>query len=261
MKKNKLKIGLALGGGGALGMAHIGVLEVLEEHGIHIDYIAGTSMGAIVGSAYASGITPKEMRDIASKVRTINLLDLNLKRGSFLSGASAEKWIKNIIKVDTFDKLKIPFSCTACDLLNGELVVLNSGDLIKSVRASMSVPAVFRPVEMDGRYLVDGGVVCNVPADIVKQMGADIVIAVNVLGDYKLNKKPTSMIGTLLNTIYLQQSVLTKSLVNNVDVYIDLNLGIKNQQTFSKNNFSRCINVGKQQAEKVIPQILSLLNK
>ena len=166
----------------------------------------------------------------------MDLVDFKVQKGAMFSGASAEKWITNCVKCNTFEELNIPFSCTACDLLNGELVVLNSGDLIKSVRASMSVPAIFKPVELDGRYLVDGGVVCNVPADIVKSMGADIVISVNVMGDYKLDKKPTSAILTVLDTIFLQQSIITKNSITkkNTDIYIDLGLGIKNQQIFEK---------------------------
>lgn len=263
MSEKKLKIGLALGGGGALGMGHVGVLEVLEEYGIHIDMIAGSSMGAIVGAAYASGVSTKEMREFSEKVKTFDLLDVNFQSGSVLSGASAEKWLKKIIKSSTFDELNIPFACTACDLLNGELLVLDKGDLLKSVRASMSVPAIFRPVEIDGRYLIDGGVICNIPADIVKSMGADIVISVNVLGDYRLEKKPTSAMVTLLDTLFLQQSILTKNSITkeNTDVYIDLNLGIRNQQTFAKEHALKCINTARNATEKAIPEIIKLIEK
>lgn len=263
MSEKKLKIGLALGGGGALGMGHVGVIEVLEENGIHVDMIAGTSMGAIVGAAYASGVTTKEMREFADRVRTIDLMDINLQKGFLFSGASAEKWLKNCIKATTFEELTMPFSCTACDLLNGELVVLDSGDLIKSVRASMSVPAIFRPVDIDGRCLIDGGVVCNVPADMVKAMGADIVISVNVLGDYKLEKKPTSAMVTLLDILFLQQSMITKNSITkkNTDIYIDLNLGIKNQQIFGKEYTKLYINKARNATEKMMPKLKKLIQK
>jgi NTE family protein len=263
MSKKKLKIGLALGGGGALGMAHVGVLEILEENGIHIDMIAGTSMGAIVGAAYASGVKTEEMREFVNKIRTLDLVDFKLQKGAVFSGASAEKWIANCVKSNTFEELNMPFACTACDLLNGELVVLNSGDLIKSVRASMSVPAIFKPVELDGRYLIDGGVVCNVPADIVKNMGADIVISVNVMGDYKLDKKPTSAILTVLDTIFLQQSIITKNSITkkNTDIYIDLELGIKNQQIFEKDHTILYINKARNITEKLMPRIKKLIEK
>ena len=263
MSKKKLKIGLALGGGGALGIGHVGVLEILEENGIHVDMIAGTSMGAIVGAAYASGVKTEEMRDFANKIKTFDLVDFKFQKGAVFSGASAEKWIRNCLKCDTFEELTMPFSCVACDLLNGDMVVLDSGDLIKSVRASMSVPGIFKPVELDGRYLVDGGVVCNVPADIVKKMGADIVISVNVLGDYELEKKPTSAILTVLDTIFLQQSIITKNSITkkNTDIYLDLDLGIKNQQIFDIDHTILHINKARNITEKMMPKIKKLINK
>lgn len=264
MKEDKqVKIGLALGGGGALGMGHVGVLEVLEEHGIKVDFIAGTSMGAIIGGAYASNVSTKEMHSTAEKLKTIDLLDVNLKTGALLSGKSAEKIIKNIIKVKTFEELTIPFACTSCNLLNGERVVLNKGDLVKSIRASMSVPGVFRPVEEDGMCLVDGGLMGNVPADVVKDMGADIVIAVNVLGKYEISKPPKNLIATVLNTIFLQQSVLTERCIReeNPDIYINLDLGYVKQQEFSKKQAIKCINIAREETEKYIPQILKLIEE
>lgn len=257
MKKKKIKIGLALGGGGALGLGHIGVLEVLEENGIKVDMIAGTSMGAIIGSAYASGLSTSEMKDIACKLKTIDLFDINLKMGGLLSGTSAEKWIKNAIKIKDFNETQIPFACTACDLYSGKEVVLNSGNIIKAVRASMSAPAVFRPVEMDNMCLVDGGLLGNVPAQVVKDMGADIVIAVNVLGDYKVTKKPNSITMTIFDSIFLQQNFITKTKITkkNTDIYLNLNLGLNKQQEFSKKHTLECIEKARQETIAILPKI------
>ncbi len=263
MKNKKIKIGLALGGGGALGFAHIGVLEVLEENGIEVDLIAGISMGSIIGSAYASGKTTKEMKEMAYKFKTIHLFDINLKTGSLLSGYSAEKWIRNVLNIKDFNETKIPFACTACDLYSGKEIVFKSGDIVKAVRASISAPAIFRPVEMDNMCLVDGGLLGNVPAQVVKDMGADIVIAVDVLGEYKVSKKPNSITTMIFDCIFLQQNFITKTKITkkNTDVYINLNLGLNKQQVFSKKYAMKYIEKGREETLKIIPLLKDKIEK
>ena len=258
MSEKDIKIGLALGGGGALGFAHIGVIEVLQENGIEVDYIAGTSMGAIVGASLACGFSTDYMREIAKKVKTHSLLDLNMQlKGGLLGGTSALKWIQNAVNVDDFKDTKIPFACTATDLLSGKQVVLNKGNILKAIRASMSIPGIFNPVEYDDMYLIDGGMLCNVPSQVVKDMGADFVIAVDIMGDYNLPKKPKLMPMVLLHTIFMQQSHITKDLINeeNTDVLIDMNLGYIKMLEFTKENAVRWIVHARNETKKMIPEI------
>ncbi len=213
--EDRPKVGLALGGGGARGVAHIGVLKALEKLGIPVDYIAGTSMGAVVGGLYASGMSPDEIEEHFREADWRNLLsdspprasetfrskqrdfelDQNIELGLSRSGelqlpeglVAGRKLLVNLREltfpvrgVQDFNKLPIPFRAIATNIETGEKVVLDHGDLAEAMRASMAVPGVFTPYRIDGRALVDGGLTSNLPIDTVQAMGADIVIAVDV---------------------------------------------------------------------------------
>ncbi len=207
-------VGLVLGGGGARGAAHVGVLKVLERERIPVCAIAGTSMGAVVGSLYASGMTPDDIEKALASVDWKDLfqddpgraalpmrrkeaqlnyraeLEAGWRDGApvFPSGAVQGQKLGLLLRrlmldasrTSRFDELPIPFRAIATDIVSGERVVFAEGDLAMAVRASMAVPAVFSPAEIDGRILVDGGIVDNVPVDVVRDMGADVVIAVDV---------------------------------------------------------------------------------
>jgi len=229
------RIGLALGGGGALGLTHIGVLKVLEEHRIPIGFIAGTSMGAIVAGCYASGMAPDEIQAFLEKLdwdevmsdetprrelyfrRKADdqryLLEMGIGRHGIKmgTGIAAGQKFNNIMQyltlraagVTDFDKLPIPYRAVATDLQSGTPYVISGGNLATAMRASMAVPGVFTAVEIDGRVLVDGGVVMNLPVDVVRGMGADIVIAVDV-GSASDNVNPDALktIGGILGRTY-----------------------------------------------------------
>ena len=177
------KIGLALSGGGARGFAHIGVLKVLAEQNIIFDMIAGTSVGAIIGGAVAAGMSVEEIVAMSEKVGYTNMMRPTLRFGGLLSNAPMGKFIQRHFPVTRFEDLAVPFSAVAFDLANNERVVLSgSGDLVTAICASCAVPGVFAPVcESGGRKLVDGGVTSPMPIDIVRAMGADVVIAVDLL--------------------------------------------------------------------------------
>src|SRR5437867_6349390 len=214
VRPHRPRIGLALSGGGARGIAHVGVLEVLEELRVPIDFIAGTSMGSIVGGLYASGMSPAQMRSALLNLDWNDLfndrpprrdmcyrrkeddasdlinLEMGLKDGRLLlpRGLVAGQKIAFALESITlqaagardFDRLPIPFRAVATDLGSGEMVVLDHGHLADALRASMSIPGVVAPFEMEGRLLVDGGLVRNLPVDVARAMGADVVIAVDV---------------------------------------------------------------------------------
>jgi NTE family protein len=224
------KIGLVLGGGGARGAAHIGVLRVLERERIPIDYVAGTSMGAIVGGLYASGLSADEIERVLNSIdwddafvdkspradrpfirkrddenylvkRDIGFGDDMRVRfpAGLVEGQKIDLILKantlHVDRIDSFDELPTPFRAIATDILTGQAVVLSHGDLARSIRASMSVPAIFSPVEIGGKLLVDGGVANNVPVDVVRQMGADVVIAVDVGSPALTREQLTSVFG------------------------------------------------------------------
>ena len=208
------RIGLVLGGGGARGGAHIGVLRVMEELRIPVHYVAGTSMGSLVGALYSAGYSPDQIQQIVERIPweqafrdapDRRLLSYRRKQEDLLAlvpfevgigkkGISAKEGILQGTRIDfvlrsltlettgleSFDKLRIPYRAVAADLRNGEMVVLDRGDLARAMRASMSLPGIFAPVEIDGRVLVDGGIARNIPVDVARSMGAEKIIAVDV---------------------------------------------------------------------------------
>lgn len=175
---------MALGGGGAKGLAHIGVIKVLEKYGIPIDFIAGTSMGALVGGWYATRKKIKILETLFLEIDDNETYSMNQvikeRKGVLFSDKAVIKRIESAFQDLTFDDCQIPLAVVATDVTTGEKVILNNGKLIDAVKASISMPLIFKPVKSDGRLLMDGGFVDPVPADVVKEMGADFVIAVDV---------------------------------------------------------------------------------
>jgi NTE family protein len=236
------RIALALSGGGARGLAHIGVLQWLEENHIPVDSIAGTSMGGLVGALYATGRSPAEMRQFVATIHWDEAMasepsypqlsyrrkedrrtdqipsQLGLKNGlNGPLGVSAGPGVGLILDriafpysaVATFDDLPIPFRCVATDMLSGDAVILKDGSLAQSLRATMAIPGLFTPVELDGKLLADGGLVDNIPTDVARQMNADIVIAVDVTGPLAGRKDLESL------TAFLSQAVDIMTLGDN----------------------------------------------
>jgi NTE family protein len=175
-------IGLALGGGFARGIAHIGVFKVLEEEDIPIRYVAGTSVGALIGAAYCSGVSVAELEQIANRVRFKHIARWTLSRYGFASNQRMIGFLNSILKGKTFEELRIPLAVIATDFSTGEGVVFHSGPLIDPVRASCAYPGMFLPVKIRGRMLVDGMLAHAVPAVPLRAMGADRVIAVHLKG-------------------------------------------------------------------------------
>ncbi len=181
-------LGLALGGGGARGLAHIGILKVLEQENIPIDCMSGTSMGGIITAAYAVGHSMDDLKVEAIKTGQLpfmlKLVDWELPVTGLLAGPRIEEYLaKQLGKDTTFESLPIPIALTAVDVYTAKEIVFSSGNLIYGVRATMALPGVVEPLQKEGQLLVDGGVLNNVPADLVRKMGAEIVIAVDVSPD------------------------------------------------------------------------------
>ncbi len=194
LKKNK-KIGLVLGSGAAKGLAHIGVLKVLDELGIKPDIITGTSIGALIGALYASGLKAKEIEIIAkaiNKKQAKQLFKVSLNGAGFSEGKNINKMLNSILLKKNIGEFDIPFACVACNIIDGREIVFEKGDAIQAIRASISVPVLLTPQKFNNNVLVDGGLVNPVPVDIARRMGADYIIAVNVLKPPVLKHKKLS---------------------------------------------------------------------
>ncbi len=267
MKLRKRKIGLALGSGAARGLAHIGVLGVLEREGIPVDMIAGSSAGALVGALYAQGKTASKIQDLAIELgskRFALLADPTLPKTGLIKGRKIEEEFKSIIGGDIeFGDLKIPFACVAADIETGEEVVINQGSVLEGVRASISIPVIFTVVRREGRYLVDGGLVNPVPVSILKSMEADFIIAVNVTPDIRERTqhrgkeeeelKEPNIISVLMQSIYITTYSLVKSSMEGADVIIEPQ--VAHIGHFDFHRARECILQGSLAAQASIPEI------
>lgn len=231
-RRRAKKIGLALGGGGARGLAHIQVLETLDELGIRPHRIAGTSFGAVIGALYSSGLSGTEIRKLVyhwqtpspvrkdSKLnrhdlrRWASLLDPAFDRSGLFKGEKIIRFLSDHIQCNTFGQLNIPLRVVAADYSDGFEVVLNSGDLLSAVRASMAIPGVFTPVSRDGRLLIDGGVVNPLPYDLL-QNECDLVVAVDVGGSRQENKmRRPSFFDTVMGGFEIMEASMIRYRLN-----------------------------------------------
>lgn len=262
MTTKKPKIGLALGGGGAKGLAHIGVLEVLQENEIPIGVIAGTSMGALIGGMYALENDIDVVYEYVRQTIDGKLLPVFFdmpQGGGFSSGTRALKLIDAFVDKKTFKQTKIPFVATATDVKTGSAVTLDDGPLATAIRASISYPPVFDPVRAGKRLLVDGGIVAEVPVAQARALGVDRVIAVNVDNDYRFNdeKNMTPAALSRLSLKLLMRSVAAYSSAD-ADIVVTPKVGdISVWMDFGK--LDDIILRGRKAAEKALPQIKALL--
>jgi len=178
--QTKPKLGIALGGGFARGLAHVGVLKVLEDEGIPVDYVAGTSVGAVIGAAYCSGVSARELEEIAKMVRFRDFARWTVSRYGICNNDRMAVFLPRVVKVKTFEELRIPLAVAATDFVTGEPVVIRSGPICDPVRASCAYPGMFAPVQVDGHLLVDGMLGHPVPTTPLREMGADHVIGVHL---------------------------------------------------------------------------------
>lgn len=257
MTYTRPKIGLALGGGAAKGYSHIGILKVLEKEKIPIDLIAGTSIGSIVGALYASGISTSVLEKLAYNIQRELWIDLVIPRRGFIAGKRVEQMIKLLTKNKSFDELNIPLAITATDLIEGEIYIFKKGNVSKAVRASISIPGIFNPVIEGEKVLVDGGVLNNVPVDVVKEMGADYIIGVDLSS--KASVRVRSIYDILNRTFEVMGREILKYKLQTPDVLIRPNLEKINPSHF--NQAEECIEGGIRATLEVLPQIRELGRK
>ena len=257
------RLGIALGAGGARGVAHVGFLRALEEAGIRADYVTGCSMGAIVGACYCAGVPMEQLHDVALslKLSRIAAFNINPIRSSGLMRLNkAHKLLEDILGGDKqFSELQIPFSCVATDLISGKTVELKEGSVIDAALASGTVPGAFSPAEMNGMFLVAGGVLERVPVRELKKMGAEVIVAVDVLGDLVAiyQERPSNLIETFLRYIDVIDTRVTsskrKSRMRSIDLWLEPELGEMDQYKVKQLDYAyeKGYELGKANVEKI----------
>jgi len=221
------KVGLVLSAGSIRGLAHVGVINVLEDAGFPVDVVAGTSMGAVVGSLYVGGLSNEELWKVGSGIRMDSGSNLSKVRlfqllinDSLMSTEPLEEMLRASFGDVGFHELKKPFACVAMDIRTGEKVIFRDGPLAPAVRASMNLPGLFKPVLYRHRYLVDGGVVDYIPVDAARLLGADWVIASVTEGDFT-RRVPKNVLGTLEQVIDIRGSILSRQQRRQADYLIE----------------------------------------
>jgi len=265
--KKRKKIGLALGSGGFRGAAHISVIKALIENDIPIDYIAGSSIGALVGAHYAIF---KDVEKIGTDIfnqqdkKYQYLKDISLSDG-ILSGKVFEKAFLKIFKGAEFKNTQIPLNIVATDLISGEPYIFKGGDIARAVRASISIPLTFKPLKYEDKVLIDGGISRAVPDDIVKKMGADIVISVNLYNKYKANYSKPSVSKIIMRTIEIALQNSAISNMKSSDIIINPDTSKYSEMPRLKTYLDKKVSLEimketDKEMKKIIPRIKKLIS-
>lgn len=265
--KKRKKIGLALGSGGFRGSAHIGVIKVLLENNIPIDFISGSSIGSMIGAHYSifKDIKKTEIDILKEQEKKYYYLrDIGFK-GGVLSGKTFENNFYKIFKGSGFKDTQIPLSIVATDLISGKEFIFNKGDVSTAVRASISIPLAFRPFKYKDKVLVDGGISNPVPGDIVRSMGADIVISVNLYNDYKFLNNNIDFSSAIMRSMEITLFNLSKSSLSDSDVVINPNSSqflkkSKINAYFDKEIFLNIMSNAEKETKSKIEEIKKIIN-
>ncbi len=252
------KIAVVLGAGAARGFAHIGVLKVLEAQKIPIHMIVGTSAGSFVGSLYAYGYDAYRLQTLSFGIEKDDVVDLMLPDNGFIRGEKLENYINRQLKGAAIEKLAIPFYAVATDIQSGQEIVFGSGNTGRAVRASCSVPGVFKPVNISGRTYVDGGVVSPLAVDVARRYGADVVIAVDISSAMG-GAAPQGTIDTILQSIGIMYAKMSAIQRLKADVVITPKVGYIGSSDFSKRH--EAVLEGEKAAQDALPAIMEIINK
>ncbi|MDR1317745.1 MAG: patatin-like phospholipase family protein [Spirochaetales bacterium] len=250
----KKKLGLALGGGAVLGFAHIGVLKALTEAGFEPWAIAGTSAGSIFGGLFCAGLSWREIQDATKKISWFNLVTPAVPVMGLLKAEGLEKIIDKLVFSKNIEDLATPFRAVATDLATGKEVVLDKGPLARAIRISCGIPGIFVPFEDGDRLLADGGLVNNVPVDVVRGMGADYIIAVNVISAAD-GKKPRNIVEVIYRSILILQAGINPG-KRQADILVRPNLARFSAQDISKKE--EIIAAGEEAMRELLPHIKAL---
>jgi NTE family protein len=252
------RVALVLGGGAARGFAHVGVIRVLEQEKIPVHMIVGTSVGSLIGAIYAAAPDSLKLEMIAFQLERDDLLDyslLTLKKG-LIVGERLERFVTQKVSVSRIEELKIPFAAVATDIRSGERVILNSGPLSRAVRASCALPGIFQPVEMEGRLLVDGGVLEALPVPAAKSLGADVTIAVDVGAGVK-EIQATDFVTIMNQALNIAGAEMRRRHAEEADILICPE--VDGVGTFDFGQKERCLKAGIAAARDALPRIREVL--
>jgi NTE family protein len=252
------RIAVVLGAGASRGFAHIGVLKVLEMSKVPIHMIVGTSAGSFVGSLYAYGFDAFQLQKIALSIEKGDIADIMIPDNGFIKGEKLEEYVNTMVRKTPIEKLRIPFYAVATNIPSGQEVVFGKGNTGVAVRASCSIPGVFRPAKIGDKMYVDGGVVSPVAVDAAKRYGADIVIAVDISADLD-TKQPEGTIDTILQAINIMYSKLAGIQITKADIVIKPKVGYIGSAEFEKRH--EAILEGEKAAYEAMPNIKALLDK
>ena len=262
-KKRRLKVGLALGSGGSFGLSHIGVLKTLEENNIVIDYIAGSSMGAIIGAMYALNPNIKELEEKAlslTKKDFAKLLDLNIPKTSLIKGNKIRSFLEKLIGDKYFSDTKIPFKIVTTDLESGKEIVISKGKLVDAIMASISIPGIFPPIRLQEGLLVDGGLINATPTTVVKEMGSDVVIGVDLTMQSKIKLKEPNIYQTLMRSYEILRTQSTKfNIDENDENLLIIKPNITELRKFKFYEIQKFVEEGDRVAREVLPKIKKLI--
>lgn len=289
---NRLKVGLVLGGGGARGLAHIGIIKVFEQHHIPIDVITGSSMGALVGAAYAQICNADELEhrfrtflfsekfklfggsrfrrenvyepmdllhQVSHEFKRRIIINLAAQRLSLLKSERLDVAIAGLVHKNRIEDLSIPFACVAVDLVSGDVVEFASGDLYDALRASASIPGIFPPFNLNGRLLVDGAVSENFPIETAKNLGADIIIISNVSAELNANSQVDNVVDIIIRSNLAATKRLNELARKRADLVLDPEVGNYHWSDFEQIN--DLIFAGRVAAEKKISKLEELIKK
>lgn len=256
------KLGLALGSGGARGVAHVGFLQALEDNGIKPACISGCSMGAVVGAAYSSGMTPRTMLKTATLLKKKDLLDISafpITSGAILRSEKVKRIFDKLYRGANIEELSMPFSCIGADVVSGKKVVFDQGPVSLAVRASSAIPLVFKPVEYENMLVADGGILCRLPVSEVKALGADVVIAVDVLGPLREMGDVKNIFSYFLRLIDIYDNRITSLLTERSDADLILTPDLGDVSQYKIENVQFCYDRGYDCAMQKIDEIKALL--
>lgn len=252
------KVGLALGSGGARGFAHLGVLKALKDHSIPVDMIAGSSMGALVGCFYAFGHDIDQLIKLSTAFKRQYYIDLTVPKMGFIAGNRVKNLIRLFMQGKQLEQLNIPVAVLATDLQTGEKVVFKEGPIPEIVRASISIPGVFVPEKINGRLMVDGGVADRVPVSTVKEMGANIVIGVDVS---RVNHRAEIL--TIYDVIMQSIDILQMEIINAREVEADIMVfpPVEHLSAKAFKNIGEIIKIGEEATLLKLPTIQSAIKR
>ncbi len=253
-----VRIAVVLGAGASRGFAHIGVLKVLEMNKIPVHMVVGTSAGSFAGSLYAYGFNAFQLQKMALSIEKGDIVDLTIPDNGFIKGEKLEEYVNTMVKNTPIERFRIPFYAVATSVPNGQEVVFGRGNAGTAVRASCSIPGVFRPAKIADKMFVDGGVVSPVAVDAAKRYGADIVIAVDISADLD-TRQPEGTIATILQAINIMYAKLSSIQTARADIVIKPKVGYIGSAEFEKRH--EAIMEGEKAAVEAMPKIKELIAK